>query len=195
MAWLKMVVFLIPHLARQPNWMLPFYFFILIAAIGAVRSCIHIFSPDGGAGSIAGMDLSVSGANEVIFAFALWGSAQLIYALLQWGVILRYRSLIPLCGSFSSLKPSGGCWSARSSQLPSPTPRPEPFKITFTWDWQWPCWLWRSGAASGMLRKTIHDRRGIHEQQMAALVPGYTITAQARHHFRLYWRHAFISAN
>ena len=71
-------------------------FFILIATIGAVRSCIHIFSPDGGAGSIAGMDLSGSGANEVIFAFALWGSAQLIYALLQWVVILRYRSLIPL---------------------------------------------------------------------------------------------------
>ena len=75
---------------------LPFYIFILIAAIGVVRSCIHIFSPDGGAGSIAGMDLTVSGANEVIFAFALWGSAQLIYALLQWVVILRYRSLITL---------------------------------------------------------------------------------------------------
>ena len=75
---------------------LPYYLFILVAAIGLVRSCIHIFSPDSGAGSIAGMDLSVSGANEVIFAFALWGSAQLIYALLQWVVILRYRSLIPV---------------------------------------------------------------------------------------------------
>jgi hypothetical protein len=75
---------------------LPFYLFILIALIGTVRSCIHVFAPDGGAGSIAGMDLSGSGANEVIFAFALWGSAQLIYALIQWVVILRYRSLIPL---------------------------------------------------------------------------------------------------
>lgn len=52
---------------------LPLYFFILIAVIGTVRSCIHIFSHDGGAGSIAGMNLDVSGANEVIFAFALWG--------------------------------------------------------------------------------------------------------------------------
>ena len=34
---------------------LPFYVFILLATIGVVRSCIHIFSPDGGAGSIAGM--------------------------------------------------------------------------------------------------------------------------------------------
>ncbi len=75
---------------------LPFYLLILIAVIGTVRSCIHIFSPDGGAGSIAGMDLAVTGASEVIFAFALWGSEQLLYALLQWVVILRYRSLIPL---------------------------------------------------------------------------------------------------
>lgn len=74
---------------------LPFYIFTLIAAVGVVRSCIHIFSPDGGAGSIAGMDLSVSGANGIIFAFALWGSSQLIYAFLQWLVILRYRALIP----------------------------------------------------------------------------------------------------
>ncbi len=74
---------------------LPFYIFILIATVGAFRSCVHIFTPDGGAGSIAGMDLSVTGANEVIFAFALWGAEQLIYALLQWLVILRYRSLVP----------------------------------------------------------------------------------------------------
>ena len=79
---------------RGSKW--PLYLFILVAVIGAVRSCIHIFSPDGGAGSIAGMDMAVTGANEVIFAFALWGSAQLIYALLQWLVILRYRSLVPL---------------------------------------------------------------------------------------------------
>ena len=75
---------------------IPLYFLMLVAAIGVVRSCIHIFSPDGGAGSIAGMDLSGSGANEVIFAFALWGGEQLIYALLQWVVILRYRALVPL---------------------------------------------------------------------------------------------------
>jgi hypothetical protein len=79
---------------RGSRW--PFYFFIMIAIIGVVRSCIHIFSKDGGAGSIAGMDMAVTGANEVIFAFALWGAEQLIYALLQWIVILRYRSLIPL---------------------------------------------------------------------------------------------------
>ena len=79
---------------RGSKW--PFYILILTAIVWVGRSCIHIFSADGGAGSLAGMNLAVSGANEVIFAFALWGSEQLIYSLLQWVVILRYRSLVPL---------------------------------------------------------------------------------------------------
>jgi hypothetical protein len=86
---------------------IPFYLLILVAAIGLVRSCIHIFAPDGGAGSIAGMNMNVTGADEVIFAFALWGSAQLIYALLQWIVILRYRSLVPLMWGVQFLETLG----------------------------------------------------------------------------------------
>lgn len=74
---------------------LPVVVFTLITLISLVRSCIHLFAPDGGAGSIAGMDLSVAGASGIIFAFALWGSAQLIYALIQLVVVLRYRSLVP----------------------------------------------------------------------------------------------------
>jgi len=86
---------------------LPYYILILVAGIGTVRSLIHIFAPDGGAGSIAGMDLTVSGAAEIIFAFALWGSAQLIYALLQWVVIFRYRSLVPLMWGLQLLETLG----------------------------------------------------------------------------------------
>ncbi len=86
---------------------IPLYVLILVATIGTVRSCIHIFAPDGGAGSIAGMNLAVTGANEVIFAFALWGSEQLIYALLQWIVILRYRSLVPLMWGVQLLETLG----------------------------------------------------------------------------------------
>jgi len=74
---------------------LPIWVFMLIAMVSAVRSCIHIFAPDGGAGSIAGMDLSVAGSGGVVFAFALWGSAQLVYALVQLAVAFRYRSLVP----------------------------------------------------------------------------------------------------
>ncbi len=75
---------------------LPVYLFTLIALVSTVRSCIHLLAPDGGAGSIAGMDLAVAGAEGIVFAFALWGSAQLIYALIQLLVAFRYRALIPL---------------------------------------------------------------------------------------------------
>jgi hypothetical protein len=63
--------------------------------VSTIRSLIHLLAPDGGAGSIAGMDLSVAGAQGIIFSFALWGSAQLIYALIQLVVVFRYRSLVP----------------------------------------------------------------------------------------------------
>ncbi len=75
---------------------LPVYVFMAIAVISTIRSLIHLLAPDGGAGSIAGMDLSVTGASGIVFAFALWGSAQLVYALIQLAVAFRYRSLVPL---------------------------------------------------------------------------------------------------
>ena len=74
---------------------IPFYLFALYALVSTVRSCIHLLSPDGGAGSIAGLDLSVAGADGIIFAFALWGSSQLLFALIQLFAVIRYRSLIP----------------------------------------------------------------------------------------------------
>ena len=74
---------------------LPVYVFTVIAIVSAVRSCIHLFARDGGAGSIAGMNLDVEGAVGIVFAFALWGSAQLVYALVQLVVAFRYRSLVP----------------------------------------------------------------------------------------------------
>jgi len=73
---------------------LPFYAFAAIAIVGTVRSCTHLLAPDGGAGSIAGMDLS-AGRDGIVFAFALWGSAQLVYAAIQLVVVFRYRSLVP----------------------------------------------------------------------------------------------------
>lgn len=71
------------------------YVFGILAITSLVRSVIHIFAPDGGAGSIAGMNLSVEGARGIIFAFALWGSSQLVYAVIQLLVAFRYRGLIP----------------------------------------------------------------------------------------------------
>lgn len=75
---------------------LPFFVFAIYAVISTGRSLIHLLATDGGAGSIAGMDLSVTGAQGIIFAFALWGSSQLILAMVQIIVVLRYRALVPL---------------------------------------------------------------------------------------------------
>lgn len=74
---------------------IPFYIFTFLAILSTVRSLIHVFSLDGGAGSIAGMDLTVAGADGIVFAFALWGSSQFLFALIQLLVVFRYRSLVP----------------------------------------------------------------------------------------------------
>jgi hypothetical protein len=70
--------------------------FLALSIVSIGRSCIHLFSADGGAGSIAGIDLANGGAESIVFTFALWGLSQLIYGLIQLLVALRYRTLIPL---------------------------------------------------------------------------------------------------
>jgi hypothetical protein len=74
---------------------LALWVFITLAPIILIRSLIHFFASDGGAGSIAGLDLSL-GAENIIFAFGLWGLSQVLYALIQLLVAIRYKSLIPL---------------------------------------------------------------------------------------------------
>jgi hypothetical protein len=71
-----------------------YYVFILIATTSMIRSLIHVFLPDGGAGIIAGLDLSI-GKENIIFAFGLWGVSQVIYAVIQLLVAFHYKSLIP----------------------------------------------------------------------------------------------------
>jgi hypothetical protein len=69
---------------------------ILLAVISTLRSLVHIFFPDGGAGVIAGIELSGILRGAVIFTFAWAGLYQLIFAILQWIVLLRYRRFLPL---------------------------------------------------------------------------------------------------
>lgn len=75
---------------------LPAYVFGVIAGLSTARSLIHLLAHDGGAGSIAGIDLAKAGKSGTLFGFGLWGSAQLLYALIQVVVVSRYRSLVPL---------------------------------------------------------------------------------------------------
>ncbi|KXH70144.1 MAG: hypothetical protein AM326_00960 [Candidatus Thorarchaeota archaeon SMTZ-45] len=70
--------------------------FLVIAIISAARSLIHMFSPDGGAESIATIDLNVEGANIIVAMFALWSLSQLLMAVFYFLGYFRYQSLIPL---------------------------------------------------------------------------------------------------
>ena len=86
-----------------PNNPLKFEGFRIIRLIAALymsvmvaRSCIHLFAPDGGAQSIAGIDTSVEGGNNIIAIFHQWGAIQLILAILLIVLFFRYPGLTPL---------------------------------------------------------------------------------------------------
>jgi hypothetical protein len=68
--------------------------FFLIVVL--VRSCIHLFASDGGANSIAGIETSVEGGENIIAIFHQWGAIQLILAALLWLLFFRYPGLTPL---------------------------------------------------------------------------------------------------
>ena len=69
--------------------------FLLITFVTIARSCIHILAPDGGAGSIAGINVSVEGGSNIISTFAFWGLSQLLMGFVYLVVFFRYKSLIP----------------------------------------------------------------------------------------------------
>ncbi len=68
----------------------------LFLLLTIVRSCIHLFSSDGGANSIAGIDISVEGGDNIIAIFHQWGAIQLILAVLLSVLFLRYPGFLPL---------------------------------------------------------------------------------------------------
>jgi hypothetical protein len=79
------------HYAGAPlaAWLLTF---VGITTIGP--GLIHTFLPDGGAGVIAGLDLSSNGA-VVIGVFAWAGATQIVWGTTLLVASLRYRSLVP----------------------------------------------------------------------------------------------------
>ena len=60
------------------------------------RSAIHLFSSDGGANSIAGIDIDVEGGDNIIAIFHQWGAIQLILAVFLLLLLLRYPGFTPL---------------------------------------------------------------------------------------------------
>ena len=68
-----------------------------------VRSVIHLFTPDGGAESIAGIDTNVSGGNNIIALFHQWGAIQLLLVSLMLILFFAYKGFTPLVIFFLAL--------------------------------------------------------------------------------------------
>ena len=70
-------------------------FLVGVGVMNLGRGSIHVFRNDGGASSIAGIDLSQNG--EVILTlFAAMGLTQILMGLIDLAVGLRFRALVPL---------------------------------------------------------------------------------------------------
>lgn len=68
----------------------------LLGVINLVRGSIHTFLPDGGAGVIAGLDLSQA-RQTIVFLFAAFGVAQISAGLVDLAVVARWRMFaVPL---------------------------------------------------------------------------------------------------
>jgi hypothetical protein len=67
----------------------------LFGILTVIPGCIHTFLPDGGAGTIAGLDLGANG-RLVIAVFAWAGATQIAFGLAALIVSRRYRDLVPL---------------------------------------------------------------------------------------------------
>lgn len=76
--------------SRYAAWFLAAYGLCWI-----VPGMIHSFLPDGGAGTIAGIDLSHN--PTLIFGMFAWaGATQIAHGIVTLVVALRYRALVPL---------------------------------------------------------------------------------------------------
>jgi hypothetical protein len=69
------------------------------------RSFVHLLSSDGGAQSIATMDINVAGGSNIVAIFGQWGASQLLLALLLWVLLLRWRGMVPLVLLVFTLEP------------------------------------------------------------------------------------------
>jgi hypothetical protein len=64
-------------------------------ALEIIPGCIHYFLPDGGAGVIAGIDLTHN-RETILGVFAWMGAMQIPFGLAMIAVATRYRPLVPL---------------------------------------------------------------------------------------------------
>ena len=96
----------------------------ILSIIITARSLIHILRHDGGAASIARIDLNVPGGQNIVAIFAQWGLEQLLLAGIAWLALLRYRGLIPLVLLINLLDAVGRIAVGRAKPLQVEKPPP-----------------------------------------------------------------------
>ena len=81
-------------------WVLSAYLHVIVA-----RSLVHLFAPDGGASSIATIDIDVEGGANIVAIFGQWGAIQLLLALVLVTLLVRYRGLTPFIALALAVEP------------------------------------------------------------------------------------------
>ena len=89
-----------------------------------VRSSIHLFASDGGASSIAGIDISVAGGDNIVAIFHQWGATQLILAVFLFLLFIRYPGMTPLILLTLAADPVMRVVAGRLSSLTTDGPPP-----------------------------------------------------------------------
>ena len=97
---------------------------VFLSVVVTGRSLVHVFRDDGGAASIAGIDLEVEGGRNVVAIFGQWGLEQLLLAGIAWLALLRYRGLIPLVLLINLLDSVGRIAVGRAKPLEVAKPPP-----------------------------------------------------------------------
>lgn len=83
------------------QWVRVVTFLYLLVVVA--RSTIHLVAPDGGAESVAGIDINVPGGNNIVALFHQWGAIQLLLAALMLTLFFAYPGLTPLVILFMAL--------------------------------------------------------------------------------------------
>ncbi len=81
-------------------------FLVMIGIMNLGRGSIHVFRSDGGAASIAGIDLSQNGEVNLTL-FASMGLSQILLGVIDLAVGLRFRALVPLLLGYHLLQQIG----------------------------------------------------------------------------------------
>ena len=115
---------LLPPRWNEPYRGLPIAWQLLLvfAAINLFRGSVHLFAPDGGAGSIAGIDLARGGA-VIVMLFAVMGIDQIVWGAIDAAVALRWRAFVPLVWAIALAKQLAGAlvmWVYKPLPVPAP---------------------------------------------------------------------------